>query len=107
MTIFDSLQSINAYPIPSATITRVGMGRGLDPEATVTADTLKTPEYRMAYADLLLWLSVAPNISQGGQSYSFSDEERKRFRQEALDILDELDDEYKNHVPYGYKGDRL
>lgn len=106
MTIHEALRSVNAYPIPDRTIQEVCERRGLDPCAESGFSVLDSADFRLAKADLLLWLSYAPNVSQGGQSYSFSDEQRARFRAEAQGLLDE-DSEEQKHTIYGYKGSVL
>lgn len=105
-TVLDTLKAINAYPIPPSTLTRVATARGLDLNATATKEGMRGEEYRLATADLLLWLADAPNIAQGGQHYSFSEDQRARFRSDGQAILDELEPDTK-HAKYGYKGSRL
>lgn len=104
----DALKGINAYPIPMRTLVETAERRGVELMETSRQESLKSKPYRLAKADLLLWLSLAPNITQGGQTYSFTDEQRKRMRQEAQGIYDELEPEANaGCVTYGYKGDRL
>lgn len=104
----DALKSINAYPIPMRTLVETAERRGVELMEAATQEGLKSKPHRLAKADLLLWLSLAPNITQGGQTYSFTDEQRKRMRQEAQGIYDELEPEANTGcVSYGYKGDRL
>lgn len=104
----DTLKSINAYPIPMRTLVETAERRGVDLMAEPTQESLKSKAFRLAKADLLLWLAFAPNITQGGQSYSFTDEQRKRMRQEAQGIYNKLEPEANaGCVTYGYKGDRL
>lgn len=107
-TVAESLRGINAYPVPGRTLATVMTRRGLDGEAEATADVLVSDAYMLAYADVLMWLSKAPNVSQGGQSYSFSEDERKAFRLEAGAIYADLEpDGDLTRIKYGYKGDRL
>lgn len=56
-----------------------------------------------------MWLSLAPNVTQGGQSYSFSDEQRLQFRNQANSLYKEFaaDDSATPKPVYGYKGSRL
>ena len=70
---------------------------------------MQSDAFRLATADLWIWLSAAPNISQGGQSYSFNDQQRKEMRDRALAIIDELEEENAGEpqIKYGYKGSRL
>lgn len=107
-TILDSLKAINGYPIPLRTFLEVCESRGLSLEAEADRDVLTSSDYRLAEADLLLWLSLSPNISQGGQNYSFTDEQRLQMRNRAKAVYAELEtEEYLNKPIYGYKGSRL
>ena len=105
-TVLDTLKAISAYPIPQATLASVAAARGLDLYAEVSEDDFKEASYRLARADVLIWLSCAPNIAQGGQNYSFNEEQRKQLRGEAMAIYGELEQDTKRTV-YGYKGSRL
>lgn len=106
-TLLSSVQAVNAYPVPQSFIVTAAAKRGLDLNAEITQEALNSREYRLVYADVLMWLSAAPNISQGGQSYSFNDDQRMKFRNEALDIYGELDEDNAPKTTYGYKGSRL
>lgn len=108
VTVLESLRGINAYPVPLRTLVDTAEYRGLDVTETVTPEIMQTNKYKLAQADLLLWLSLAPDVSQGGQSYSFTDEQRLRFRNRANALYAEAGDE--SDAPksiYGYKGSRL
>lgn len=107
MTINEALRSINAYPIPDRTIIEVCERRGLDPCGEAGFSVLDSDDFKLAKADLLLWLSYAPNVSQGGQSYTFSDEQRKEMRAESAGLLDELGEDEAPKIRYGYKGSLL
>lgn len=107
-THLDALKSVNAYPIPLRTIVEVSERRNISLTAEATQESLISKNFRLAKADLLLWLSLAPNISQGGQSFSFTDEQRKDFKREAQAIYGELEPTANaGCVTFGYKGDRL
>lgn len=107
-TLLSSLRAVNAYPVPQSFIETAAASRGLDLTAEITQDALKSKEYRLAYADLLMWLSQAPNVSQGGQSYSFDNEQRLKFRNMALSIYGEYEEEDNTpKTTYGYKGSRI
>lgn len=76
--------------------------------AEATKEVLDSEAYNLAVADLLLWLSIAPNISQGGQSYSFSEEQRTQLRNRANALFAKYGDDGAASKPiYGYKGSRL
>ena len=107
-SILDALKGINPYPIPIRTLVETAERRGVELPGTATQEVLKSKSFRLAVADLLLWLSLAPNISQGGQSYSFTDEQRRDMKRHAKGIYDELEPATSaGVVSYGYKGDRL
>lgn len=107
-TTIEALKSINAYPIPLRTLTETAERRNLSVTAEATQEVLQSKAYRLAKADLLLWLSIAPDISQGGQSFSFTDEQRKDFKRHAQGIYDVLEpSQNAGRVTYGYKGSRL
>jgi len=107
MTLLESLKGINAYPILFYTIDEIAIRRGIDLEDTATQTLLTSKEYRLSRADILKWLAFAPNKTEEGLSYTFSDEERKMLLDEANEIYEEFDDSEEDKVIYGYKGDRL
>ena len=108
MKVIESLKSINASPVPTAAVETIAVERGLNTADTVTAEVLGSQPYRLAKADLLLWLSEAPAVAQGGMNYSFTDEQRDAFRKAAQRIYaDEGVTPPTNIVVYGYKGSRL
>lgn len=107
-TVLEALKSVSAYPVPLRTLVETAERRGLTLTDEATQEVLTGKTYRLALADLLLWLYLAPNITQGGQSYSFSDEQRKQFRNQANALYNELGEETASAQPiYGYKGSRL
>lgn len=107
-TILEALKGINPYPIPFRTLSEVADRRDID--LTGEADKLATAgrTYRLAIADLFLWLAFAPDITQGGQSYSFTDAQRTEFKNKAYAVYDELkDSSASTKTIYGYKGSKL
>lgn len=108
MTTLEALKGITAYPIPLRTLSATADGRGISLTAEATQESLKSKGFRLAKADLLLWLSLAPDVSQGGQSFSFTDEQRDDLKREANAIYEELDPAATAaSVKYGYKGSSL
>ena len=108
MTIATALRSVSAYPVPMAQIQIICATRGLDYYAEADATELMSDGYKLATADLYLWLSLAPNISQGGQTYSLSEEQRKAFISAAHSIMKSIGEtEGSTTIEYGYKGSRL
>ena len=107
-TVLETLKAVNAYPVPLRTFIETAEQRCLTLNEEATREVLTGRGYRLAYADLLLWLSYAPDIAQGGQSYSFTDEQRADLRSRARAIYGELEEE--SDIPksnYGYKGSKL
>lgn len=108
-SILETLKAISAYPVPLRTLDEVAERRGVSLADEATKEKLQSREYNLAKADLLLWLSFAPNVSQGGQSYSFSEEQRKQFKNTAYSLYNDFgeDETDKPKATFGYKGSRL
>jgi hypothetical protein len=104
MNVLECLKSITNYPVPTRTLTRIAMGRDLNVHQEADKELLASRDYRFAEADLMLWLSKAPSISEGGVSFGLTPEERASFKAEAQAILSEIGDQ---EPTYGYKGDTL
>ena len=107
-TVLEKLKGINAYPVPLRTLIEVSELRGLSLNDTATKEIMAGKAYKLAKADLYMWLSIAPNIGQGGQSFSFTDKQRQQFRNQAKALYDECGEVSATSKPiYGYKGSRL
>jgi len=108
MNVLQSLRSLSSYPIPTATIEDVAEGVGLAIDTELTQELRKDKRFKRAQARVYIFLSEAPNVSQGGISYSFSEEERRRFRLRAESLLEQIGDATsETGVEYGYKGEDL
>lgn len=109
MTILDSLLAISAYPIPVRTVETYAQKRGLQTADEMTYMMYREASYRLATADLMLWLYFAPSVSQGGQSYNLTDAQRNEYRRKAMAIYDELGsgEDTNERIRYGYKGESL
>ena len=110
LTVYEALIGVTGYPIPSRTVQTIALRRNLDLTAQPTKTLVTSREFRLCEADLLMWLFRAPNVGQGGQSYNFTDEQRRNFRQRAkaiYDALGETADSASTGIQYGYKGDRV
>lgn len=101
-TILESLANINAYPIPQQALLDIASKRDLNPNGEVSKDVLMSKQYRLAKADVYMWLAEAPDISQGGQRYAFDQDQRDLFRRLADSLLDEAEDKVLGI--FGYKG---
>lgn len=108
ITIFQSLKSISGYPIPETTILEIVDSVGLDPEQDTDSSVRRSIGFKRATAKIYTYLSLAPNVSQGGISYSFTKDERNLFVSIADRILKEIGDEDEmNDANYGYMGENL
>ncbi|MBR5276852.1 MAG: hypothetical protein IKU35_06930 [Bacteroidaceae bacterium] len=108
MNVLQSLRSLSSYPIPTATIEDVAEVVGLAIDTELTQELRKDKRFKRAQARVYMFLSEAPNVSQGGISYSFSEEERRRFRLRAENLLEQIGDATSEAgVEYGYKGEDL
>ena len=106
MTISAALKSINNYPIPSSTIENIADEAGLgDVKQTVTVKMRKGRDFKRATAYVYRFLAEAPNVTQGGISYTFNEDERSRFARRAAAILDELGEGDQTDVQCGYIGE--
>lgn len=100
-----ALMSISSYPIPAPVIENIAGAAGLEPDTEVDLEVRQSDPFRRATAGVYQYLSEAPNVSQGGISYTFSEDERTRFAQRAGNILAELGDDQNAEVEVGYFGE--
>ena len=105
-TILNSLKSISAYPIPLNTLQDIADERVVDMDALATAEVRACSEFQLAKADIYYWLSKAPNVSQAGISYAFSDRDRLNFKRQANAIY-RRNGETSPVKSFGYKGMRI
>ena len=109
MTIREYLLSLSAYPIPMRTIEATCVKRGLSVEGEAE-EYAGMDAFRLAMADIYVWLYFAPNVGQGGQSYSFTDSQREWWKKQALAIYEALGEEDELSAlqsQYGYMGSKL
>jgi hypothetical protein len=107
-SILNSLKSISGYPVPDTQISVVATLRGLNLSEEATPVVLRSPAYLLATADILLWVSLAPDVQQAGVSYSIS--ERVELRASAEAIYSKFGDEAylsESKPKFGYKGNKL
>lgn len=106
MTILDSLKSISGYPIPEATFQEIALKRGLTLESAATKEDLLSNEYNLSKADIYSWLSKAPDVTQEGITYKFTDAQREQLKQDASLIYNDLGESSVETI-FGYKGTDL
>lgn len=105
-TVFEALASVSNYPIPPKAIRKIATIRGVDILATATLDIMSAKEYKLAEADLYVYLSSAPTVREGDVSFSFSSSERESFAKRATEIYAKHG-EGGGYQEYGYIGDSL
>ena len=108
MKLSELLKSINTYPIPNNVILEAALKNGLDADTEVTKEVVDSGSYRLAQADVYTFLAGAPNVTQNGISFSFSDEQRSYFLKTANAIRDnEGVTSPASGQGYGYMGEDL
>ena len=100
-----ALMSISSYPIPAPVIENIAGAAGLEPDTEVDLEVRQSDPFRRATAGVYQYLSEAPNVSQGGISYTFSEDERTRFAQRASNILASLCESQEAEIEVGYMGE--
>jgi hypothetical protein len=105
-TILESLKSISSYPVSLQTLTDIAIKRSLSLTDPATPEILSSAPYQLAKADVMMWVSLAPNVSQADVSYNLSPDDKKEWRRQANIIYRNLD-ATKSITKFGYKGDRL
>jgi len=84
------------------------MERGLHPDEDLRSDLTKSKEYQLLKADVLVYLSEVPNVTQEGVSYSILDATRQQMAKEAERIYRKYGDpNATKRSRYGYKGSLL
>jgi hypothetical protein len=109
-TILESLKSISGYPVPLRTFEDISVQRGLSLNDITKQYILNSTAYRLAKADVMRWVSFAPNINQEGISFDLLYSDREQLRKQANAIYFELGDNAYIPEPkpkWGYKGNRL
>lgn len=107
MNVAQSLRSLSAYPVPSATLYDIAEGLGLSADAELTPEARQSREFRLAQAKVYIFLSEAPDVTQNGVSFSFTDDDRKRLRSRGEAMLEEMGDSPAFGADYGYQGEDL
>lgn len=106
MTVSESLKSINNYPIPPYVLTKSAIKNGMSLEEEVTSEILISREYRLMEADVYAFLSGAPDVTQNGITFSFSQEQRDWFLSMSNSIKEELGvSDASSGQGYGYMGE--
>lgn len=107
-TILESLKSINGYPVTESTFSTIATSRDLELADEATKSVLKSNSYRLATADVMMWIANSHDVKQVDVAYSgLSDKTRDELRKAANAIYSELEDDAFTGTRFGYKGNRL
>jgi len=94
--------------VPVSTVQDIASSRSLNIDGEANADARAQASFRLAKADVLWWLAKAPNVSQAGISYTFTDKDRLNLKHQALAIYDDCGEESpEGSFTFGYKGEYL
>ena len=110
ITVLQTLMSLSRYPIDADVATLIATQRGIEnPDEANFMDYQESKEFYFAQADIYNWLATAPNISQGGQTYSLSDKDKANFARKAQAIYDlyKEPDDIMPKATFGYKGNLI
>lgn len=110
MLIKDALLSIANYPIPESVIENIADSRGLDLTGLTTGSVRSFDNYRLAEADIMVWVAFAPNITEGGISFDMLYSDRKELRERANLVYKELNDpKYQSMIrqTFTFTGDEV
>lgn len=106
--VLTALKGVNTYPVSLQTLRSFALLRGLDLDAEATKEQLESEAFNLCKADVLMWVSVAPDsVSESGRSVSLSEDLRKRLQAQAKAIYDKYETAEQVQPTYGYKGSRL
>lgn len=108
MTIQEALLSMSSYPMSPEAIRLRCMERGLHPDEDFRGGLATRKEYQLLKADVLVYLSEVPNVTQEGVSYDILYSTRQQMAKEAERIYRKYGDTNAPKRPrYGYKGSLL
>nr|WP_308570821.1 hypothetical protein [uncultured Prevotella sp.] len=104
MKIFEALRALSSYPVPPFVVNNITDEQGLNPGDDITPAIRQTAAFTKAKAAVYYFLADAPNISQGGVTYSFSEDERSRMKSKADAMLNGIGASGDSGT-YGYIGE--
>lgn len=106
MTIQEALISLNSFPIPTNFIEKVGIERSLTVANEYTLAVSTSQSYRLATADVYMWLYGQPSLGEQEVNFNQTQEIKKGFLDIANSIYLEYNDpKYTGKGTYGYKGE--
>ena len=111
-TVLDLLKGVTNYPVPARVLNRIALVRDIELTAEVTTEMVSSKDYQLAEADVMRFVSTAPNVTQAGISFDTLVSDRNALRTQANLIYKKYGDELYQpdgevKTKFGYKGDRL
>lgn len=107
MTIEQALKSLSQYPVPSEFIETLLMRIGLSGQDILTQEMSQNRSYKQAMAEVYLYLSTAPSVSENGFSISLDSLAKASYKQMYEQLCNELSVCSSLKPEYGYKGEEL
>lgn len=106
-TVINALKTISAYPIPEAVFIDAASENGIGINDEATTAVRESSGFKRAKARIYTYLAEAPNLSQGGISFSFTSTEKSEFRKKALELINDADGNIDGSGCYGWMGENF
>lgn len=111
-TVLELLKGVTNYPVPARVLNRIALVRDIELTTEVTTEMVSSKDYQLAEADVMRFVSTAPNVTQAGISFDILVSDRNDLRTQANLIYKKYGDELYQpdgevKTKFGYKGDRL
>lgn len=112
-TVLELLKGVTNYPIPARTLNRIALVRDIELTGEATSEVVTSKVYQLAEADVMRFVSTAPNIAQAGISFDTLVSDRNALRVQANLVYKRYGDEMyqpeskEGKAKFGYKGDQL
>lgn len=103
MTILEALQSVTNYPVPVNAVEKACIDRALTSSTTYTLAIGQSQGFKLALADLYMWIVSAWNVSE--QNISLSKNDIDSFFSQANKIYADYDDPNFSGNVYGFIGE--
>lgn len=107
MNVNQALRSVTPYPLTADFIKSIAVGVGLSLDDMATEEVMNSRAYKQALGRIYLYLAEAPNVSQGGITFSFTEQDRIRYERKGNKLLQEATSGAERASRYGYKGENL
>ena len=103
MTVKEALISETIYPVPDNTVEKICIERGLDSSIEFTLLIAESDSYRLAKADVYMWLYISPSVRE--QEIAITQADKDNYYKLAMLIYGELNDPKFDGNSYGFKGE--